>query len=103
MRRFHLQLPVLLFLVPTALLAQRPLTPPLLVNVPDGQLQFLPDVAASASGDFVVTWIEENVGQDHSTLRARRFSAGGAPITGEIPRRSRWGPRPRPVRTAALS
>ncbi|PYQ66271.1 MAG: hypothetical protein DMF53_03845, partial [Acidobacteria bacterium] len=84
MRRLCRQLPVLLFLLPAVVHAQHPLTSPFLVNVPDGSLQLLPNVAASASGDFVVTWIEENVGQDHSTLRARRFSAGGAPVTGEI-------------------
>jgi hypothetical protein len=77
-------LALLLFLLPSALGAQRPLTSPFLVNVPDGQQQFLPRAAASSSGEFAVTWIEETAGQDHNTLRARLFSAAGAPVTEEI-------------------
>ncbi len=77
-------LALLLFLLPSALGAQRPLTPPFLVNAPNGQTQFLPTVAASSGGDFAVAWLEENATQDHNTLRARRFSADGVPLTEEI-------------------
>ncbi|HET9210835.1 MAG TPA: hypothetical protein VFR03_10585 [Thermoanaerobaculia bacterium] len=83
MRRFGRQLPLLLFLLPAVLQAQHPLTPPFLVNVPDGQMQFLPNVAASSQGDFAVTWLEEVPGSLYA-VHARRFSAAGAPATGDL-------------------
>ncbi len=72
MRRFRRQLPVLLFLLSAVLQAQSPLTAPHRVDVPDGQATFLPDVAASSRGDFVVTWLEGDASQDRKTLAGSR-------------------------------
>ncbi len=55
------------------------------VNLTKAGDQESPSVAMDAAGGFVVAWQSE--GQDGSGMGiyARRFDAGGAPLTGEIP------------------
>jgi hypothetical protein len=85
MRSIRLAWPVLLlFLLPAALGAQRPLTPPFLVNAPNGQSSYFPEVAADASGDFVVTWFQNTTALGLSNLYVSRFSAAGARLTGDL-------------------
>jgi hypothetical protein len=82
-------LPVLLLvLLPALAAAQRPLGPPVAVNVQTAGLQSAGAVAVAmnARGDFTVAW--ENVptvgGGEFRPLYVRRFAADGTPATGEI-------------------
>src|SRR4051794_8935334 len=85
-RWFHLLIAVALGLaVPDLCGAQRPLGPPFPVNAPAAALVEISSLAMNARGDFVVTWVRlpVHVGE-RRVLLARRFTAGGAPATGEI-------------------
>jgi len=88
-RGFRLLIAVVLgFAVPVLCGAQRPLGPPVLVNLPVPGLEGAVPVALAmnARGDFVAAW--ENVPVNGSggirELRARRFLADGRPATGEV-------------------
>jgi len=73
---------LLLLAVPAALPAQTPIGGDILVSHAR-QFQFDPHVAVGARGDFVVSWLRET--SRGSPLYARRYTASGAPASGEIP------------------
>jgi hypothetical protein len=79
---------LLLFLLPALAAAQRPLGPPIPVNVPRAGLEGVgaAALAMNARGDFVVTWENVPVGGsgESRTVHARRFAADGTPATGDI-------------------
>jgi hypothetical protein len=82
-------LPVLLlFLLPALAAAQRPLGPPIPVNVPRADLEGAGAAAfaTNARGDFVVVWLNVpvNGSGESRALYVRRFAADGTPATGEI-------------------
>jgi hypothetical protein len=84
--RLRLLIPVVLGLaVPALCGAQRPLGPPFPVDVDRGAFVEVSSLAMNARGDFAVTWVRQPVHDGESrVLLARRFTAGGAPATGEI-------------------
>ena len=85
-RGFPLLIAVLLgFAVPVLCGAQRPLGPPFPVNVESAATVEVSSLAMNARGDFVVTWVRLPVHDgERRVLLARRFAAGGVPVTGEI-------------------
>jgi len=85
-RGFHLLIAVVLGLgVPVLCGAQRPLGAPFPVNAESAALVEVSSLAMNARGDFVVTWVRLPVHDgERLVLLARRFTAGGAPATGEI-------------------
>ena len=64
-------------------------SPEVQVNISTNGTQRLPDVDIDESGDFTVVWesfFNDGVAPaDHFQVLARRFSAVGIPLTGEIP------------------
>jgi hypothetical protein len=72
---------LLLLAVPAVLPAQTPIGGDILVSHAR-QNQFDPHVAVGARGDFVVSWLRET--SRGYALYARRYTAGGAPASGEI-------------------
>lgn len=83
MKTVRALVPVLLFLaLPALLLAQRPASGDLQVNVDTQAAQQFPHVATNRAGDFVVTWVStEGVG---ASLHATRFNADGIALTGDL-------------------
>jgi hypothetical protein len=85
MKTFRVLSLMLLFLVvPSLLFAQRPLTGEVRVSVDSRELQQFPHIAANRTGEFVVTWVVTNPGNDETSLHAVRFNANGTPATGEL-------------------
>jgi hypothetical protein len=86
MKTFRSLVPILLFLaLPALLLAQRPVSGELQVNVDTAEQQ-IPRVATNRSGGFVVTWVRYDIDGTfvHRSLHAARFNADGTAATGEI-------------------
>jgi hypothetical protein len=76
---------ILLLFLSVPAVAQTPLGPPFRVDPPGtGGPSELPQVAMSARGDFVVTWIASVPHVNGHTLLARRFAADGTPATDEV-------------------
>jgi hypothetical protein len=76
---------VALLAFPALLDAQTPRGPELDVNRTGAGTQWLPDIAAAASGDFVVVWQNgDGLGVGPSNVLARLFRADGSPRSGEI-------------------
>ena len=63
--------------------AGTPLATELQVNTYSTGFHRLPDVAASADGDFVVVWTGPAFGDWQQVLFARRFSSAGAALSSE--------------------
>jgi hypothetical protein len=84
--RLHLLTAAVLGLALPALCgAQRPLGAPFPVNVAAVATVEVSALAMNARGDFVVTWVRLPVHDgERRVLLARRFAAGGVPVTGEI-------------------
>jgi hypothetical protein len=61
-----------------------PLATELQVNTFATSFQRDPSVAAATGGDFVVVWRSQGQDGSDSGVFARRFSASGAPLTGEL-------------------
>jgi hypothetical protein len=68
--------------LPALVAAEPPSTPEFRVNVTTAGRQQAPAVDADAAGNFVLAWKDGNEGVG---VRARRFSALGIPLGGEIP------------------
>ena len=84
MKTFRVLSLMLLFLVvPSLLLAQRPLSGEVRVSTDSRELQRFPHVATNGTGEFVVTWVVTHPNNDQTSLRAVRFKANGTPATGE--------------------
>jgi hypothetical protein len=79
-------IPVLLGLaVPVLSGAQRPVGGPFPINLQAGEEPSHTYVAMTARGDFAVVWMSRGTPNGLEEVVVRRFAAGGAPLTGEIP------------------
>jgi hypothetical protein len=85
MKAVRCLLPVLLLLtLPSLLAAQKPLGNEFQVNDPAARQSGDSRVATNAAGEFVVSWISQDISSGTLFVYARRYAADGRPATGPI-------------------